>query len=311
MTFIAALTGKESIWVLADRRISYAGGRSTDDARKILILETVDAKAILGYAGLGATAAGTEPADWMNAVLRGRNQTLEQSLSVVAEALKREFPPHLQRLPREIAAAHVIIVPAIVGDEPRLYEIDLVLSPDRTKRWFRYTRYVLSRAGKQRTPRIALTGSGASYFLRAQKVWRQWQRRLLRVLAAYERGRVSSDVVARELAQFNDIACRNTADGTVGSRCIVAWQVRRGTRLRAGGGHQLYAAGQRESQTPAVPTIAVGIDVVALTRAVAPIVSNHHANVLRGVDSGSSLTLEQQLDQAAKELPDEPDEKLR
>lgn len=51
-----------------------------DDARKVMIPETTDAVAILGYAGLGATALGTEPADWMSNVLRGQNLPLEQSL---------------------------------------------------------------------------------------------------------------------------------------------------------------------------------------------------------------------------------------
>jgi hypothetical protein len=50
-----------------------------------MFLETTDDVAILGYAGLGATALGTKPADWMSAVLRGRNLPLEKSLEVLAE----------------------------------------------------------------------------------------------------------------------------------------------------------------------------------------------------------------------------------
>lgn len=74
MTLIMAVTGPESIWLLADRRLSYADHSPKDDARKVMFLESTDGAAILGYAGLGATARGTEPADWMSAVLRGRNR---------------------------------------------------------------------------------------------------------------------------------------------------------------------------------------------------------------------------------------------
>jgi hypothetical protein len=63
-----------------------------------MFLETRDGVAILAYAGLGATATGVEPADWMSAVLRGRNWLLEPALAAVADALKREFPRHLVQL---------------------------------------------------------------------------------------------------------------------------------------------------------------------------------------------------------------------
>jgi hypothetical protein len=57
-----------------------------------MFLETTDGVAILGYAGLGATAGGTEPADWMAAVLRCRNFPLEQSLGILADAMKAQMP---------------------------------------------------------------------------------------------------------------------------------------------------------------------------------------------------------------------------
>ena len=79
MTFILAVRGPKSIWLLADRRLSYEGRLPKDDACKVMFLETTDGVAILGYAGLGATARGTEPSDWMSAVLRGRNFPLDVS----------------------------------------------------------------------------------------------------------------------------------------------------------------------------------------------------------------------------------------
>jgi hypothetical protein len=94
MTLVVAVTTPESIWLLADRRLTKNGKVEKDDARKLMLLQTSDAHAILGYMGVGATALGTEPVDWMSNVLRGRrNLTLEQSLGVLADAAKRELPP--------------------------------------------------------------------------------------------------------------------------------------------------------------------------------------------------------------------------
>jgi len=76
VTLVATVNGPETIWLLADRRLTFKSRPPKDDARKVMFLETTDAVAILGYAGLGATALGAEPADWMSAVLRGRNLPL-------------------------------------------------------------------------------------------------------------------------------------------------------------------------------------------------------------------------------------------
>ncbi len=78
MTLIVTVNGPETVWLLADRRFSGPRGVHRDDATKILTLEATDGVALIGYAGLGATAQGTEPANWMSAVLRGRNLTIEQ-----------------------------------------------------------------------------------------------------------------------------------------------------------------------------------------------------------------------------------------
>jgi hypothetical protein len=86
------INGPETIWALTDRRLSYRILPPNDDGRKVMFLEATDGVAILGYCGLGATLRGTEPADWMSAVLRGRNLPLEQSLGVLAAAIETAPP---------------------------------------------------------------------------------------------------------------------------------------------------------------------------------------------------------------------------
>src|SRR5262249_29920620 len=160
-----------------------------------MILHSKNDVAILGYAGLGETALGTEPADWMSAVLRGRRLSLEQSLQILADACKKQIPQHLVRLAGHSKTAHNVFVPAFVNDEARLYSIDLVTSSDRKQCYFRYTRHVTARslAAKPRPPRVAVAGSGASYLNRS----RVWMRRLLQILQAYDHGKIAAETVAK------------------------------------------------------------------------------------------------------------------
>src|SRR5437868_6115328 len=127
MTLILGVTGPESIWLLADRRLS--GTVTRNDARKLLRLEATDGVAILGYAGLGATPR-TEPADWMAATLRDRKRPMEATLSFLAGAMRRQLPRHLLRMPNVHAPAHNVVIPALVNGKPKLYAIDVVTSRD-------------------------------------------------------------------------------------------------------------------------------------------------------------------------------------
>lgn len=110
MTLVLSVLGPESVWTVADRRLTNAGRVGREDARKIMFLDTTDGVAILAYAGLGATARGTEPADWMSSVLRGRNWPLEQSLRTLAEALKRELPPQLAGSRVQAGFSHNVLI---------------------------------------------------------------------------------------------------------------------------------------------------------------------------------------------------------
>ncbi len=199
MTLVIAINGVGSIWMLADRRLSYRGRPPKDDARKIMLLSTKDATAILGYAGLGATALGTEPSDWMSAVLRGRNMPLEASLGAIADAMKRQLPRHMLRIRGSSGPSHNVLVTALVGDEPRFYSIDLGFLGDRRQFNFRYTRHTTN-AG--RVPRIVVAGTGGLYLSKEQT----WVRPLLSLVRDYDRKCISARPVADYLARLNNRA---------------------------------------------------------------------------------------------------------
>lgn len=302
MTLIVTVNGRESIWLLADRRLSFKARAPRDNARKVMILECTDGVAILGYAGLGATALGTEPADWMSAVLRGRKLPLEQSLGVLAEAMKKQFPKHMIQLPGNGGPAHNVVVTAFIGGETRIYSIDMAFTPDRKGYQFRYTRHVTDKSTqtKTRAPRIGLAGSGAMYLNRNKK----WIRALLRMVRAHELGRVSARAVADHLANLNNEVHLGIIDKSVGPSCIVAWRY-----SKSGGGHQFYTGKVRDPSSASLPTIANGLDVSALAAAIMP----HMVMRLEVMENGVH-TNELDIDEINKDLaslPDTPDEKLR
>jgi len=307
MTLIVTVNGPETIWMCADRRLSMAGRRPRDDARKLMILETRDGTALLGYAGLGATALGTEPADWMSAVLRNRNLTLEESLNVLAGAMRQQFPRHMIQMPVAGGPAHNLLIPAIFDDEVRFYSIDLVFAPDRRQYGFRYTRHVVDksiRTNRVRTPRISVGGSGALHLMKRGK---RWMRDLIRLVRAADQQKVPLQTAADHLAELNYSVHR--ADRLVGPRCIVAWRNRKAGIHKGGGGHQYYNGAERDPNSPALPTIANGMDVAALVGAMMPHLMKSFERMRAGEPFVGPDTDE--LNAELARLPEHPDEQLR
>lgn len=291
MTLIVAAMCNETIWLLADRRLSRRGQVVMDDARKVMTLETTDGIALLGYAGLGATALGTEPSDWMSNVLRGRNLPLEASLSVLANAVKAQLPRHLKQI------GHTIIVPAFVGGTFRLYTIGF--DPQRNSVY--YTRHAKPWGGGTRTWPFAIGGSGALHLIKQP----HWKRPLLHLMRAHGRSVLSAHAVADHLAKLNfDIAMR---DQTVGQRCIVVWRHRRG-----GGAHRFYSGtGQDQNAAEVIlPTIARGGDIGAIMSIFAPrAMKAMHDWMEKGGDFEPPDEIT--LNKALSKLPRGPNENLK
>lgn len=299
MTLVITVHGREHVWLLVDRRLSYGGRRPPhDEAVKAASLETNDGVALLGYAGLGATPRGTEPSHWMSAVLRGRNMPIERALGQLADAATRELPPYLVQTP---SRGHTMIAAAFIKDAgPRLYTIDTAVTPSGEVR-YRYTRHQKSGVPLHaQCPRIAVGGTGGLY-LRDRRD--SWGRELLRIVDAYDGQRVSASRVADHLARLNHEVCRRVQDGTVGPRSIVIYKQRPGSdHPGPGGEHFTYTGRLRETAGGlAVPTIAAGRDVSAIAGVFVDLFAEH----------GMSFYLrEEELKRRLAALPEAPDERL-
>ena len=261
MTLVLSMHGRDTMWLLADRRLSYGPSRPpVDNAVKVLELGTTDGIALLGYAGLGATARGTQPSTWMSAVLRGRpGLTLEQALGVLSGAATRELPRHLAAMH---FGTHTILASAYLnGVGPRTYTVDNVIDPLTRQHFSRYTRRVPPDPGPQAPP-IALAGTGGLFLA---GVGGTWKRSLLRLVKAHDNGKVPPCTVADGLARLNLKAHKGVRDGSVGPRCIVVWRRRLdASRPGEGGGHLCYTATAPEAEVPTLPAIQNGMDLQAL-----------------------------------------------
>jgi len=310
MTFDFSVQGRDTLWALADRRLSYGAASPSDDTGvKLMSLETRDGTGVLAYAGLGATLKGTEPSTWMSAVLRGRSGlTFEQSLSVLAEAATRELPRHLVSV-----GEHFIIAPAFLrGVGPMLYVLDHVFSKQGNQHAYRFVKY---QNPSSLPPRIAVAGSGARYVLRQPNAW---HRPLLRLVKANDCGAVSDILVADRLAEINYEVCeairkvRGPDKDTVGPRSIVVWRRRPEVGPeRGGGGQQFYTGTDRDRDSPGIPSIGNGMNMKPL----AGIFMRQMQQRIRenGIDfTKPPVPLDtDEINRLIAHLPRDPDENLR
>lgn len=306
MTLVLAVLGTESVWMLADRRLSYGAGRFRDDAKKVMSLDTPESTSILGYAGLGATAVGTEPGEWMSAVLRNGDLTLEQSLLVIARAMQRELPSHLETLPAEAGRSHHLLAVGFVGDEARMYSLDMELPAeiDKPVLFLRRILYVIS-PSVARTPSFAMAGSGVGALTRDAA----WQRHIRRLVRAHDRGKIGAEVVAKELAAICAKVAGQVSDKSVGTDCIVVWRYRKSGPKKGGGGHLYYSDGLPCGEHPSIPSIVSGMDITAMLRVLSPLLLGDARRALAGeADLQWNKT---EVDAALARLPDAPDERLR
>lgn len=307
MTLVFSVHSRDSLWVVTDRRLSYGGRRPpVDDAVKIMDLETTDGHGVLAYAGLGATPRGTQPSEWMSAVLRGRGgMTFEQTLGVLASAAIKELPRYLTSVP----GGHFIFIPAFVrGVGARLYSIDNVINPKTRQHMYRYTSHQLTDDPGSPSVRLAAAGTGGEYIIRKKD--RAWQRALLSLVNEHDRGRISDHLIADQLAELSYEAHQAVRDGSVGPRSIVVWRRRPGARRAGpGGAHQFYTGVNREPDSAPIPAIGNGMDLQAITEMLMTHVQRQMAD--RGFTPDSLEFDTDEINRLLARIPSNPDERLR
>lgn len=318
MTLTVSIQTKDSIWLVTDRRLSYQGRRPVDTAIKATIVEVTGGIALVGYAGLGATGLvpphglGNQPSQWVGNVLRGRHLPLEQMLEVIADAMQREFLPHLKKIPATLLRQHCFLVPAFVESKPLVFAIALALTPDGNKFTFaRCTKGGTKPALQITAPTVAI-GSGAPALSGTD-----WQRSTLRLVNAYNRKKISAQTVADHLASLTYLSHQKTKDETVGPSSLVVWRNSETGSHKGGGMHSFYALGKRVSDATEVPWIKDGSDMAAIFAIIEEEVFPDLRKMVVAAHRGEHTTefdkdrAERAMNENLSKLPSNPDEKLR
>lgn len=255
MTFVLAMHGAKSIWMCVDRQLTYSPTFKSDKGCKVIEVSGTDGVALLGYAGLGASLARTQPSDWMNDLLVGKaGLTVEECLGIIADAMKLDLPAHLARM--DGIQAHHLIAPAIIEGKPRLYGVQLQNRGVGEEPHFVFTRYARTAHGGA-PPRLALAGSGVAHFRFDSAWWRQ----TFRLVCAYEAGRLNPLIVADRLASLNYEVSKR--DPYVGQKCLVIWR-------NNGGAHQFYDGTDKIEDGFGLPTVINGLDFRDIIKASMP-----------------------------------------
>lgn len=265
MTLVVAATTRRTAWLMTDRRLTFKDRPPTDDAIKLVSLQCTDGVALIGYAGLGSTVAGTKVADWVNGVLVGRNWPLEGALSALASAGAKALPPHLQRLRPGSPWVHNFVVPAFKGGEARIYSIDFAGAGTGGRWSHRYTSHVFHRNGRPqgRPPRMTCAGSGAK--LASLREHAPLRGKILALMHRFDAGRVAADDVFRAFAELNHAVSQ--LEPTVGSRCVITYR-----NTPQGGSHAFFDSVTHEITCgDRIPQIAHGMDIQEFVAAALPV----------------------------------------
>lgn len=302
MTCIISLASRHTIWLASDRRLSFPNRPAQENARKTMILETKDGAALLGYAGLGRTALGTEPSDWMFNVLRGRNGPMEPLLTILAGAVQREMPKHIKQFGPGVAPVHAIIIPAFVSGKYLLYTIGLKLNCIGAAVEIKFQKWGPAMPGG-RPPRICVAGSAEAVLLRQKN----WVRPLLRLASASDRGQISPETVANQLARI--IVDVSKRDRFTGMNSIVCWRNRKGGPHKMGGEHKFYDNGARVLDDSVIPMLLNGYPISDVGHALAAL---HLDNFIKWDREGPLKPVDDATMAAAvSKIADMPDENLK
>jgi hypothetical protein len=229
VTFVVSLVGRDTVWLLADRRISWPGRRS-DHGIKVMTLDTTDAGAILGYCGLGETSAGVQPSAWMHDVLQGWDMSMDDALWKLALEHQHHFPRHLGAAFKQ----HLVVAPAFVGESCRVYAVgtNMMGQVVHTRLRLADTRYPPHLPPAP--PRVVYAGSGGKWFgadrESRNKLRTLWVRELCSLAKKHDQRRISAVVVADLLARLNLKVSREVS-ASVGPDCFVVWRSRPGSGL--------------------------------------------------------------------------------
>jgi hypothetical protein len=251
MTLAVVLTSRRSTWARADRALAVGRRRDPKPGTKIAaIIVTRDGEALVTYAGVGRVS-DTQVSHWIVRTLLQRARSIESSLQHVSAAAHRRLLPWVH----QAATPHVFIAAAISNRKHAAYWFDPRGTPGAVNK-------ILPHGLESH---FLFSGSG---MFAAQRYEAPRMLRIKRLVHRYERGKLSPQYIASELAALNRaVSARLQAagDNSVSSECVVALRHR---GFRGGAGQWFFdATGNVQQGQGQIPTVSNGMPISDITEA--------------------------------------------
>ncbi len=306
MTLVISVASKHGAWQVADRRYGSPASRSFL-ATKICRLDTPDSFGLIAYSGLGALLRqGKTPFElsgWIQKTLRGRKMSLDQTVVCLRDAaVKRKIAS------RVVNQTHLFQwvgfrdeVPTVesLGTNLTMQQTNLRNKVQSTKKLgqsgYGWERHETRGSGVL----IATHGSGQRY-LRQKEL-----NRLIKLSNEARRSRDHARRVDAYLSHLVKTASRREGNVTVGPECVVG-----AVPPDGGGWHQAFDGMGHRCNSGMLPTLANGMPVDDIIKAMLPILKPHMEESLKALREGrkSPLLDEDALRNATESIDDEPDD---
>jgi len=217
--------------------------------------------------------------------------------------MEQQFPRHLSQIPNLELRNHFVLIPAFLGNSKKLYSIKLKNKGKGKGFEVKLDGFEKGYVGTKEG--INIIGSGEEYF----KSDLSWQSHLLKLIKAYDLGKIPASEVANYFASLNFKAHKGNPDNSVGPNCIVAWRNKKPDTHKQGSGQFFYKKESRKESSDPLPQIAIGIDIGALIEAIDPIVQK----TFDALDAGEKDPKidKKEMDEALAKLPKKPKEDLK
>jgi hypothetical protein len=240
MTLIISAVTSRGVWQLSDRRLidPNTGDVLTDSATKVFRLELTDAKACIGYAGVGSVA-DAEISEWLKRLFRGRSLDYRAARNLLAASATKRLGPLVRDL-------HEFSIAAVVSGQPRFE----VVAADRTQRVWKRGATPPGQFGSW-SPQgrlrhcVYFSGSGRAVLNRAD------QRLVVQTL---KRKSLTAAQLEDALVRLHRLAYQRLAPRTISYSCIC-------THIDEHGGGWSHLHDSHGTTVVSVPTIGSGLPV--------------------------------------------------
>jgi len=287
MTLIISAVTSRGVWQLSDRRLidPKTGDVVTDSATKVFRLELTDAKACIGYAGVGSVDHA-EISEWLKRLFRGRSLDYRSARNLLAASATERLGPKVPEL-------HEFSIAAVVSGQPRFE----VVAVDRTEQAWQGDATAPGQFGSW-SPQgrlrhlVYFSGSGRAGLNRAD------QRLVVRTV---KRKSLTATQLEDALVRLHRLAYQRLAPKTISYECIC-------THIDEHGGGWSHLHDSDGTTIVTVPTIVSGLPVDEIASEILRVQGPELIDALRERRAPNPNT--EQVQEALRRIDTRPDASL-